>query len=242
MEGGDESLPSSHLPALPCAMGCGCHTAFLEVPVTPWKNNFLCPSVAQFSICSHRAAVEVAVGCLHLLSLHDPTRKPCGGGQWSWSTVRCLLTLNSVSQRWASSARRASWGRAPGRQQRELGARHGTHCSPGTAALPHFSVTIKAHQKDHSAGPAHGLHAGEGGDLLQWGVAQPGGTAAAWPPAPARALSLPLPRRRHERATALPQPFPWSAPCTACSALGLLLTHPVSGCLGTRRGFGSPMG
>lgn len=88
------------------------------------------------------------MGSLHLLFLLVPTHTPCGGGQLTQSTIRCFLTLDSVSPQWAFSAQIASWGQAlrPGQRQRELGARLGTHCSPGTAALsPLCLITIKAH-------------------------------------------------------------------------------------------------
>lgn len=79
------------------------------------------------------SSVTAATGCLRLLSLLAPTHKPHGGEHWSWSTSGA--SWHTASQPWASCARRASWRRALGWRQRELGARCGTHCSPGTAAL-----------------------------------------------------------------------------------------------------------
>lgn len=92
-EGGGACISSQLPPALP-SLCCG-----LQVPHCipggawhPLKNNLPCLSIALFSNRSRRAAVEVVAGCLYLLSLHAPTHEPCGGGQQSQSTIRCILT------------------------------------------------------------------------------------------------------------------------------------------------------
>lgn len=112
--------------------------------------------------------------------------------------------LNSTSRPWASSAARASRGRAPGRQQREPGAQP-RDCS----VAPSLSSLLKLIRKPVvPAGPARGLCAG---GICCSGVCHS-------PPEPCPALAFLC-----LHSSLCSHIVHWSTPCTSCMAFHHLL-------------------
>lgn len=121
------------------------------------------------------------------------------------------MPLNSTSRPWASSAARASGGRAPGRQQREPGVQP-RDCS---AACSLSSLLKLIRKPVVPAGPARGLCAG---GFCCSGVCHILGAPRS-PPEPCSSLGSSVPAH----CSHCSHKVPWSTPCTSCVAFHHLL-------------------
>ena len=120
---------SSQLLSAPISLCRGLHRA-PRGAWHPWKSDLPRPSTAWVGNRSLGVCPSA------------PTPKPRGGGggQRSWSTLRCLLTQLRVL--WVSFCSRSCVGKGCGL------AAEGARCSAWDTLPPLHSVTIKAHEKN----------------------------------------------------------------------------------------------